>query len=209
MPPKQRITKEELLEVVSKVIEFLITKDVRIIFIACGTVSSTIYKELCGKYKVPIVNIVDATITEIKRQNIKEVAVLATPATIDSHVFKNKLPECNVMEISCSQFVPLIESKMDKRFKKLYVEQYLKAVKKERIKDIVLGCTHYPLLENDIRAYLGEVHCINMGTVLANSTYLKPDIENLEIYFSHNYEGLNDKVNSILECQAQIIEQEL
>jgi len=202
-------TKEELLGVVSKVIEFLISKDVKIIFIACGTVSSTIYKELTDKYQIPIVNIIDATIAELKRQDIKDVAVLATPATINSHIFKSKLSDTNVMEISCSQFVPIIENKIDNKYKKLYIEQYLKDVKKERIKDVVLGCTHYPLLENDIKAYLGEVNCYNMGTILATTTYLKPDKQDLEVYFSHNYEGLNEKVNAILNDDVNIIEQEI
>ncbi|MBE6138226.1 MAG: glutamate racemase [Firmicutes bacterium] len=202
-------SKEELFEVVCKVIDFLISKDVKIIFIACGTVSSTIYQELCNKYSVPIVSIIDATIAELKRQEIKDVAILATPATINSHVFKKKLADVNVLEISCSKFVPIIENKIDSKFKKLYVEQYLKDVKKERIKHVVLGCTHYPLLETDIKAYLGEVNCYNMGTILAYSTYLKPAKEGLEVYFSHNYEGLNEKANTILEEKINILEQEI
>lgn len=202
-------TKDELLEAVSKVIDFLISEDVKIIFIACGTVSSTIYQLLCEKYKIPLVNIIDTTIAEIKRRQIKQLAVLATPATIDSHIFNNKLKDVNVMEISCSQFVPIIENKIDQKFKKLYIEQYLKEVKKEGIKDIVLGCTHYPLLENDIKAYLGEVNCYNMGTILASSTYLKPGNKDLTVYFSHNYEGLNNKVENILEQEVNIIEKEI
>ncbi|MBE6152489.1 MAG: glutamate racemase [Firmicutes bacterium] len=202
-------SKEELFDIVCKVIDFLISEDVKIIFIACGTVSSTIYQELRQKYKIPIVNIIDTTIAEIRRNKITDLAVLATPATIGSHIFKNKLNDINVMEISCSQFVPIIEDKVDKKFKKIYIEQYLKEVKKERIKDIVLGCTHYPLLEDDIKAYLGEVNCYNMGTVLARSTYLKPDKEDLKVYFSHKYDGLDIKVNNILERKIDIIEKQI
>lgn len=202
-------TKEELFKVACKVIDFLIEQDVKIIFIACGTISATIYKELCEKYTVPIVNVIDTTIAEIRRLGIKDLAVLATPATIGSHIFKEKLKDVNVMEISCAQFVPIIENKIDKKFKKVYIEQYLKEVKKERIKDLVLGCTHYPLLEDDIKSYLGEINCYNMGTILATSTYLKPGEESLTVYFSHNYEGLNDRVNEILEREVNIIEKEL
>ena len=200
---------DELLELASRIIDFLISEDVKIIFIACGTISSTVYQELFNKYKIPLVNVIDTTIAEIKRKGIKDVAVLATPATIKSHVFSNKLKDINVKEVSCSQFVPIIENKIDKKFKKLYIEQYLKDIKKERINDIVLGCTHYPLLEEDIKNYLGEVNCHNMGTILASSTYLKPGEEGLKLYFSRNYEGLNDKVNSILNKNVKIVEKEL
>lgn len=201
--------KEELLNVASNVIDFLISQDVKIIFIACGTVSSTIYKELSGKYKIPLVSIIDTTIAEIKRKKVQDLAVLATKATIDTHIFKNKLNDINVKEISCSQFVPIIEDKIDNKFKKIYIEQYLKGIKKERIKDIVLGCTHYPLLEEDIKSYLGEVTCYNMGTILATSIYLKPEKADLKIYFSYNYPGLNNKVNNILEKEVNIIENKI
>lgn len=199
--------REELIDIASKIIEFLIKQDVRIIVIACGTISSTIYNELSQKYKIPIVNVIDTTIAEIKRRNIKNLAVLATPATIESHIFKNKLPDVDVMEISCSQFVPIIEGQIEEKFKKIYIEQYLKEVKKNHIRDIVLGCTHYPLLESDIKDYLGEVNCYNMGSILAQSTYLKPENFKLTIYFSDIYDGLNSKVNNILNTEIDIIEE--
>lgn len=202
-------SKEELLSVASKVVEFLIEQGSQIIFIACGTVSSNIYQELSSKYDIPIVNIIDATVAEMKRRKITDLAVIATPATINSHIFKDKLCDINVMEISCSQFVPIIENKRDSKLKQIYIEQYLKDVKREEIKDLVLGCTHYPLLEKDIKNYLGDINCYNMGTILAVNTYLKPGNKSLNIYFSHNYDGLKDKVNEILEQKVVIIEQEV
>lgn len=200
-------SKEELLDIASHIIDFLIAQDVKIIFIACGTISATIYESLSEKYKIPLVNVIDTTIAEIKRRGLNEVAVLATSATIESHTFKNKLPNVKVMEISCSKFVPIIENQIDQKFKKLYIEQYLKPIKKDHIGDIILGCTHYPLIEDDIKAYLGEVNCYNMGTILAQSTYLKPDKYDLTIYFSHIYDGLSDKVNNILNTKVEIKEE--
>lgn len=202
-------SKDKLLDLSSKVVDFLIDKDVKIIVIACGTVSSTIYKELSEKYKIPIINVIDPTIAEIKRRKINEIAVLGTEATINSHIFREKLKDINAVEVSCSQFVPIIENKIDKKFKRIYIEQYLKEVKNKRIKNVILGCTHYPLLESDIKSYLGEVNCYNMGTILASSTYLKPDKEGLTIYFSEIYEGLTDKVESILERKVDIVEKEI
>lgn len=192
-------TKKELLNLSSRIIEFLIKEKVDIILIACGTVSSNVYEELKEKYKVPIFNIIDSTIVKIKQDNIKSLAVLATPATINSHIFKNKLKDINVTEISCGAFVPLIEGKIDIRFKDIYIEQYLKQIKKDNINNIVLGCTHYPLLEQDIRSYLGDINIYNMGTVLSNSIYLKEGKSSLNIYFTDNNQKLNNKVNYILQ----------
>ena len=107
------------------------------------------------------------------------------------------------MEVSCEKFVPIIEGKLDSKFKKIYIEQYLKEIKKERIKNIILGCTHYPLLEEDIKNYLGEVNIINMGTVLANTIYLKSAVKDLDIYFTDNKKELQDKVSTILEEKVE------
>lgn len=192
-------SKDELLRLSTKIINFLIEKKVDLILIACGTVSSNIYDELKDKYKIPIFNVIDATVIKIKASNIKNLAVLGTPATINTHVFKNKLKDINVTEISCGAFVSLIENKMDKKFKKVYIEQYLKEIKNQGIKDIVLGCTHYPLIQEDIKNYLGDVNIYNMGEILANSIYLKEGISSLDIYFTDNNIEMNNKANKILE----------
>ena len=192
-------SKKELLTLSSKIIEFLIKEGVKIIFIACGTVSSNVYEELKEKYSIPIFNIIDTTVLKLKEDGIKDVAVLATPATIKSHVFRDKLSNINVKEVSCQGFVPLIEGFMDIKFKKVYLDQYLKDIKKQGIKNIVLGCTHYPLISNDIKDYLKDVNIYNMGTILARSIYLKSGNKSLDIYFTDNNESLNEKVNLILE----------
>lgn len=191
--------KDELFFLSSKIIEFFIREKVDIIFIACGTVSANIYSELKDKYNIPIFNVIDTTILKLKEDKIVDIAVLATPATIKSHIFENKLENINVKEVSCKEFVPLIEEMIDIKFKRLYIEQYLKDIKKQGIKNIVLGCTHYPLIESDIRDYLGDVNIYNMGTILAKSIYLKAGNQSLNIYFTDNNKNLNDKVNLILE----------
>lgn len=192
-------TKEELLNLSSKIVDYLISKGVSIIFIACGTISSTIYEELKQKYKVPLVSIISTTISKINSLNLDEVAVLATPNTIDSHIFKKNLKCQNVKEISCEKFVPLIEDTFDLKFKKLYIEQYLKEIKKERIKNVILGCTHYAYLEEDIKDYLKDVNIYNMGTILATSIYLKRGNKSLDIYFTSYNKNLESKVKSILK----------
>ena len=197
-------TKDQLLLLASNMIDYLIKEGVNIIFIACGTVSSTIYEELKEKYRVPIVSIVNTTVTKINSLNLDEIAVLATPNTINSHIFKNNLNCKKVLEISCDKFVPLIEGDLDSKFKNLYIEQYLKEIKKERIKNIILGCTHYPLLVEDIKNYLGDVNCYDMGVILANSIYLKSGNKSLNIYFTNYNKELEDKVSEILNQKISI-----
>lgn len=197
-------TKEELLNLSSKIIEYLINEGVSIIFIACGTVSSTIYEELTKKYSIPIVSIINTTITKINSLNLEEVAILGTSNTVKSHIFKHKLNCKNIKEVSCDKFVPLIEGTLDPKYKNLYIDQYLKDIKKEQIKNIVFGCTHYPLLENDIKQYLGDINCFDMGTILATSIYLKKSKKSLDIYFTKYSKELENKVNNILNENIKI-----
>ncbi len=197
-------TKEQLLTLASNMIDYLIKEEVNIIFIACGTVSSTIYEELKEKYQIPIVSIINTTIAKINSLNLDGVAILATPNTINSHIFKNGLNCKKILEISCDKFVPLVEGDLDLKFKNLYIEQYLKEIKKEGIKNIVLGCTHYPLLVEDIKNYLGDVNCYDMGMILANSIYLKSGKKSLDIYFTNCNKALEDKVSEILNQKISI-----
>lgn len=202
-------TKEELLNLTTKIIDYLVTQDVKIIFIACGTVSSTIYEELTNKYNIPIVNIINTTITKINSLDLDDIAVLATSNTVKSHIFKNNLNCKNVKEINCDKFVPLIEESIDSKFKKIYIEQYLKEIKKDKIKNVIFGCTHYPLLEKDIKNYLGDINFFNMGTILANSIYLKSGEKSLDIYFTKYDKKLEEKVNYILDRIIKIKQLEL
>ena len=84
-------SKKELLKLSIDIIEFLINKKVDVIVIACGTVSSNVYKELKEKYKIKIIDIITPTINYLKKSNYKNILVFATKATINSHIFKNNI----------------------------------------------------------------------------------------------------------------------
>jgi len=105
-------TKEQLFEYTSKIIEFLISQKVDKIIIACGTICSNVYDKIKDIYPIEIINIIEHTITKIKKDNISSLAVIATNKTIESHLFKNNLPNIQVTEIACTKFFPFIENDM-------------------------------------------------------------------------------------------------
>ena len=198
-------TKEQFFEYACHIIEFLISKQVDKIVIACGTVSSTIYNELKEMYDIEIINVVDATISAIKQEKINNVAVLATSKTIESHVFSKKLNNINVLEVSCPKFVPYIEQKIGS--KEEILVNYLEQLKKEKIENIILGCTHYPLLEQDIRSYFPyPVKCYNMGTFVADSINIEETTYKLTLYFSKIDEKVKTNIKNILEREYELIE---
>lgn len=198
-------TKEQLLEYSSNIIDFLISKGANKIIIACGTVSSNIYNELKDKYDIEIINVVDSTVDKINNMNIDELAVLATSKTIESHVFSNKLKNNTVLEVACPKFVPLLENNIGNRSEIL--NEYLEQLKIKKIEHIILGCTHYPLLEKDIKKYFDyPVNCYNMGTFVADTIKITESSYNLVLYFSKIDKYLEENINKILDIDYELKE---
>lgn len=182
-------SKEELLILSSKIIKYLESEKVDIIIIACGTVSSNIYEELTKISNVPIYNVIDSTIDYVK-DKYKSVAILATSATINSHIFKNKL-NIKVREIECPLLVPMIENN---DIKEEVIANYVKDIKEEAV---ILGCTHYPIIEDFIKKYT-KADIINMGEVLVNVIPLIDSKSGIYLSFSKVTDTLKENVKDIL-----------
>ena len=201
-------SKKELLEYSCKIIDFFIEQNVDKIIIACGTISSTIYDELTSICDIELINVVDATIDAIKKKNLKEIAVLATPKTIESHTFSKKLEGTNVLEVACPKFVPYLEKGIGNKDDML--KEYLEQIKEKHIGNIILGCTHYPLLQYDIKKYFDyDVTCYNMGEFVADTIQIKENNYNLKLYFSKLDEIIETNVKKIVETDFEIIKKVL
>lgn len=188
-------SKEELLSLSKSIIEFLQSKNVDIIIIACGTVSSNIYNELKEFSRVPIYNIISEVKEYISKHDYKNILVLATSATINTHIFKNMNPSI-ITEIACPKLVPLIENnKFDLLDETL--NEYIDETKDYDA--IILGCTHYPIVKDKIKNKLkSNTEIIELGEILAKSIVLKESKKNIELYFSKEMPNLNENINKII-----------
>ena len=140
--------KDELYKYSTKIIDYFITIKIDLIVIACNTICSNVYDLLKEKYNIPLIGVIDATIEEFIKSNEKEVLIMATKATIDSKVYENKIkyydPNIKVLSIATKELVPLIENQEDtKPIINKYLENY------SNINCIILGCTHYKLIQNN------------------------------------------------------------
>lgn len=104
-------TKEELLNLSIKIIDYFISIKVDKIIIACGTISSNISNLLKQKYTVDIIDIISPTINYLKNNKYNNIGVLATKMTVNSKIFSTKLHNKKVIEVECPKLVPAIESK--------------------------------------------------------------------------------------------------
>ena len=185
---------EELKMLSSNIIEFLISKKVDLIVIACGTVSSNLCYYLKDKYSIKIIDIVTPTINYINKSNYKNITVLATQRTVDSKIFSKNINK-SVKEIPCPEFVPLIENN-DFDNLNYYLDEYLKEIKNNDL--IVLGCTHYPIIKDKISNYFkNNVKILDMAEcidIIQNET-----INKVDLYFSELSDTIVNNINKILE----------
>lgn len=186
--------KEELLKLVKPIISFFTKQKVDFIIIACGTISANCFSELKKMTTIPIYDIITPTINYLNHNNYKSLAIFATNRTIDSHIFKDKLVDKDVLEIKTPEFVPMIENnKLDLSIIKNYCLQVFNH-------DIlILGCTHYPLLINELKKYL-SIPILNMAIPLLNSIEISNDTNfKLELYFTKIDTNLINNIQKIIK----------
>ena len=171
-------SKEKIIEFSRNIVEFLLSKNVKMIVIACGTASAQAFSTICKEYDIPIKNIITPTASSIKDENV---GVIATKGTIKSNAWENAIkkynPNSNVISLACPLFVPIVEEGFAKtQIADLAIKEYISKFKGTNITSLILGCTHYPILEEKIQKEIGNgVKLINAGVMSALDSikYLK------------------------------------
>ncbi|MDH4069325.1 MAG: glutamate racemase [Ignavibacteria bacterium] len=156
-------------------VEFLTGKDVKMIVVACNTVSSVALDVVTKHAKVPSVGMIfPGAEAAVHATKTRRVGVIGTSATINSKAYVNTIrqidPDVQVFSRVCPLFVPLAEEGWtDHKATEIIAREYLFPLKRERIDTLILGCTHYPILEDAIRNGIGEgVELIDSGAAAAN-----------------------------------------
>lgn len=148
-------THEEILFYCEKIIDFLLTKKCKAVVIACNTATATALHSLLKRYNVPIVGVIEpGARAAVKINSRGKVTVLATPYTCATKAYNREIGkisnEVDVWNISCKEWCPMIEAGWDEQENRDEVlEKYIKEIPKDS-DSIILGCTHYPLIKEEI-----------------------------------------------------------
>jgi len=160
---------EEILKICDNIVKFLLEKNCKIIVIACNTASAKAVNFLREKYKtVPIFAIEPAYKMVYDFAYDKPTLVMATKGTIESEKFNllyKKYNNNKTILLPCIGLADIIEEGNNKK-----INEYLKekiSIYKGKVENVVLGCTHYPLIKDQIREVLGEVSFFDGSTKLA------------------------------------------
>lgn len=146
-----------------RIAEFLIEKKAKALVIACNTASAVALPTLQKIYgsQLPIFNVIDPVVEATVARGHKNVGVIGTRATVNSHAYAHRLqqlnPEIKVACLATPLLVPIIEEGLSKTsISKDVIAFYLKKDVLQNISALLLGCTHYPILLPQIEAYLGQ-----------------------------------------------------
>ena len=133
---------------------------VKAILAACGTLSSNT-PELLDAYPVPTFGVLRSSVKAMSQtEKSGPLAVIATAASIRSGAFARALqqrcPEREILAVPCPDFVPLIESghiQPDDALLRDAVARYLEPVRDAGAAALLLGCTHYGIIDRALREY--------------------------------------------------------
>lgn len=171
-------SRETIIKYAQQDIDFLIKKDIKMILAACGTVSSTLPREISSKLPVPYVDIVLPAAQEACAMSARgRIGVVGTNATLKSNAFGRVMrgirSDIHVYGNPCPLLVHLVENGMiepDNQITTLAVQMYLEPLIKEKIDTLILGCTHYPLLYETFNRILDyKVTLIDSGQCAAKA----------------------------------------
>lgn len=158
-------------------INFLTGFDLKEIIIACGTASTIALPVVQHQCPVPLSGVaLPAVRAAAKATQNGRIGVIGTPGTIQSGAYERLLKEQNrefyIISRPCALFVPLAEAGWtDNEVAYLTAKEYLQPIKDAEVDTLIMGCTHYPLLERTIARVMGEkVTLINSGAETARET---------------------------------------
>ena len=175
-------TKEEIIKRCEEIFEFLLSKNCKAVVIACNTASSIASNYLREKYKnIPIIAIEPAYKMVYDYAYDKETLVMATKGTIESEKFNllyHKYDNHKTKLLECVGLADVIEEGNESKIKN-YLERNIGQYKR-KIENVVLGCTHYPLIQKEIDQVLGgNVRFFNGANRL--SVHLKSVLDENEL----------------------------
>ncbi|EMB78579.1 glutamate racemase [Streptococcus mutans 5SM3] len=152
-----------------ELVNFLLTKKVKMIVFACNTATAVVWEEVKEKLDIPVLGVIlPGSSAAIKSTISGQIGIIGTPMTIKSNIYEQKIldlsPQMKVRSLACPKFVPIVESnKMNSSVAKKIVYESLSPLV-GKIDTLVLGCTHYPLLRPIIQNVMGpDVELIDSG----------------------------------------------
>tara|TARA_B100000965_G_scaffold321459_1_gene282787 strand:+ start:570 stop:1367 length:798 start_codon:yes stop_codon:yes gene_type:complete len=141
-------TSNEIKQIAEEISSWFDSQSIDVFLIACNTTNAIALDVIKNKLNVPVFDLIGSVSSTIKESRV---GVLATPSTVKTKAYSNAIlnfnPKTFVIEQSCPEFVPMIETdNINSNEITDIAIRYLEPLLKQKIESLILGCSHYPLI---------------------------------------------------------------
>ncbi len=199
----------------SKITEFLLDQGCKAIVVACNTATANALKEIKELVagRVPVIDVINPVAEKVAFEIHTNVGVIATKATVSSGIYRKSIRHHNkfihVDELATPLMVPAIEEGFRNHpITSAIIYNYLSHSKLKNIETLILGCTHYPLLLEEIKQFYGNrVRIIDSPSIvvgqlkfilesnhLVNTQNLNPEYHFYVSDITKNFEKISKKI---------------
>lgn len=170
------------------IVDFLVDQGCKIIVVACNSASAAAYDRLVDyvPQDVDLINVIDPMAEYVVKQDLTTVGVIATKATIASGVYQKKIhalrKDMQVHSLATPLLAPMIEEGYYRgEISSVVLKEYLSDSTLESIEGLVLACTHYPLIREEIDTYYnGKIHIYDSTTVIVDKVTEALTVRNID-----------------------------
>jgi glutamate racemase len=178
-------SRESIVQYSLGIADFLLEQNCKVILIACNTASSNAFEEVKDHVgsRAVVMNVIDPVVEQVCKDASEafpgagslNIGIIGTKATIDSGTYQEKIqrqaPGVQVSSLATPLFVPMIEEGfVFDDISNAIIRSYLSRHELQGIGSLILGCTHYPIIRNQISRFLNfEVNVLDTARIVALS----------------------------------------
>lgn len=160
-----------------RITTFLLEHDVKVVVVACNTASATAFPELRAEFgdRTLVTDVVNPVVDYICGQKFRKTGVIGTKRTIETGTYTNmvreRCPESGVVSMATPLLVPMIEEGfIFDDISNGIIRRYLSDRRFNGIDALVLGCTHYPIIKNQISKFFNfEIEVVDSARIVSSS----------------------------------------
>lgn len=172
-------TVKEIRDLTFKAVDRLMEHDIKALVVACNTATSAAISEIRSKYRdIPVIGIEPAVKPAVVCSRGGRIIVMATPMTIRQKKFRELVKtyenEADIVPLACEGLMEYVERGIDDKEGLMdYLDRTLGPVLTDDTESIVLGCTHYPFIIDEIKEYLGDRNVVLIDGSKGTSSQLR------------------------------------
>jgi glutamate racemase len=143
-----------------KITEFLLDHKAKVVLVACNSASASAYDTLKKEFqeRAILIDVIDPVVNYLSTRNFRKIGVIGTKRTISSGTYdqklKEKAPATSVVSMATPLLVPMIEEGfIFDDISNAIIRTYLSNETLSGIEALILGCTHYPIIRNQISKF--------------------------------------------------------